>query len=86
MVKNRNKIYSRSQRSEAGKFFEIFIELLIIISLISFSIETIPDFPQQIVQWLNLSELIIVIIFTFDYLLRLYVADNKLKYIFSFYG
>ena len=62
------------------------IQLLIVISLISFSIETLPDLSERTKYWLHLIEIICVVIFTVEYLLRIYVADRKLKFIFSFFG
>ncbi len=70
----------------AGKSFDLFIETLIVLSLVSFSIETLPDLSANIKLILNIAEVITVAIFTAEYLLRLIVADKKLKFIFSFYG
>ncbi len=72
--------------SKGSKYFNMFIEVLIIISIISFCIRTIPDLPGKIQNILDVQETIVVIIFTVEYLLRILVADNKLKYIFSFSG
>jgi len=69
-----------------GKFFDLFIQFLIIISLISFSVETLPDLNPDTRNFLNMLELSIVIIFTVEYALRLIVSDSKLKFIFSFFG
>jgi voltage-gated potassium channel len=72
--------------SKGSKIFNGLIEVLIIISIISFSIQTLPDLPEKTRDFLNLLETIVVIIFTVEYILRIIVADHKLKYIFSFYG
>lgn len=72
--------------TKTGRIFDFFIQLLIILSLISFTIETIPDLSHEFYFWLHTLEIFTIIIFTIEYLLRLYVADNKLKFIFSFYG
>jgi voltage-gated potassium channel len=72
--------------SKGSKVFNGFIEILIIISIISFSIQTLPDLTLKTREFLNVLETVIVIIFTIEYILRIIVADNKLKYIFSFYG
>jgi voltage-gated potassium channel len=69
-----------------GKNFDLFIQFLIILSLISFSIETLPDLSKNTRFILKISEIVIVIIFSIEYLVRLFVADKKLKFIFSFYG
>lgn len=70
----------------AGKTFDFFIQFLIVLSLVSFSIETLPDLSVNTKIILNIAEVITVAIFTIEYLLRLIVADKKLKFIFSFYG
>ena len=75
-----------SQDSKSGLLFDLFIQTLIILSLISFSIETIPNLSQYTISILNMFETISITIFTVEYLARLYVSDKKLNYIFSFYG
>ncbi len=69
-----------------GKAFDLFIQSLIVLSLISFSIETLPDLSENTKRILKITETITVIIFSAEYLLRLFVADKKLKFVFSFYG
>jgi len=69
-----------------SKIFDISIQILIILSIITFSIETIPNLSQNIIYILNIFEKFTVIIFTFEYIIRIYTADKKLKYVFSFYG
>lgn len=70
----------------SGKLFDLFIQFLIILSLISFSVETLPDLNDNFKHLLKSLETSIVIIFTVEYLLRLIVADKKIKFVFSFYG
>ena len=70
----------------AGRIFDLSLQSLILISIITFSIETLPNLKQSTLELLHITEVIIVSIFTLEYLLRLYVADKKLNYIFSFYG
>ncbi len=72
--------------SLGGRIFDLTIIALIIISIITFTIETIPDLPPRVRSILQLSEIIIVAIFTVEYILRIFLAKRKLKYIFSFYG
>jgi voltage-gated potassium channel len=62
------------------------IAILIIYSVICFSIETLPDLSQATIQFLSYSEISIVSIFTLEYLYRLYISEGKVKFIFSFYG
>tara|TARA_R110002167_G_scaffold6277_1_gene28725 strand:+ start:101907 stop:102620 length:714 start_codon:yes stop_codon:yes gene_type:complete len=69
-----------------GKIFDSVIQVLIIISLFTFSLETLPNLSERSQTHLNIAEVIIVFLFTIEYALRVYVADRKTGYIFSFYG
>lgn len=69
-----------------AKIFERFIQTMIIISLISFSIETEPEIHGKLRTILRIIEIITVAIFTIEYLLRVIYAKNRFKFIFSFYG
>ncbi len=72
--------------TRAGRAFDLTIQALIVLSLISFTIETLPNLSQAAKYWLFLVEMITIAIFTIEYGCRILVADNRLKYIFSFYG
>lgn len=70
----------------SGRTFDFFVQALIIISLISFSLETLPDLSESSRRLLTSIEVFTVAIFTVEYLLRVIVARQKLKFIFSFYS
>ena len=70
----------------AGRNFDILIQIFIFISLITFSLETIPGISEDLQRVLNITEIITVSIFSIEYILRIIVADKRLKFIFSFYG
>ena len=72
--------------NKISKSFAYFIQFLIILSVITFSIETLPDLKPQTRVVLNAIEAFCVAVFTFEYLARIYVADSKPKFIFSFFG
>lgn len=69
-----------------GRVFDISILSLVIVSLMTFSIETLPTLSSTAKRWLHATEVIIVAVFTFEYLLRLAVADSKRRFAFSFFG
>ena len=69
--------------NEQSRYFAFFIQALILVSVITFSIETIPNLSEQTKFWLDVIELFSVIVFTVEYLLRIYVSDRKLSFIFS---
>ena len=72
--------------TKAGIIFDYTIQILIVISLINFSWETVPNLSDKTYDILKIIQVITVIIFTIEYILRIIVADSKLKYIFSFFG
>ncbi|MFT4668442.1 MAG: voltage-gated potassium channel [Flavobacteriaceae bacterium] len=69
-----------------SRIFAFSIQTLIILSIVTFSVETIPDLKPQTKSVLKSIELVSVIVFSIEYVLRIYVADKKLKFIFSFFG
>lgn len=72
--------------SRGGRRFALSIQVLILISLATFSIETVPDLSPASQRVLRLVEIVTVAIFTGEYLLRLIVAERKLAFVFSFFG
>ena len=52
----------------------------------TFSVETLPDLSHPMRDILRYIEIATVVIFTVEYLLRLYVADRRLSFICSFFG
>jgi voltage-gated potassium channel len=69
-----------------SRFFSLCIQALILVSIVTFSMETIPDVEPKTRSILHFVETFCVIIFTIEYLLRIYVANHKLKFIFSVFG
>ena len=72
--------------TRAGKIFDRFIHGLIVLSLLSFLIETLPDLPAKVRQFFGIFEAVSVGIFTIEYVLRIFVATSRRRYFFSFYG
>jgi voltage-gated potassium channel len=72
--------------NKLSKSFAIFIQFLIVVSVITFSFETLPHLKPQTKVILNSIEIFCVIVFSLEYIARIYVADNKPKFIFSFFG
>lgn len=62
------------------------IAFLIVFSVVSFSLETLPDLSPSVRQFLHYAEYGVVAIFTFEYLFRLWISKPKLKFVCSFYG
>lgn len=68
-----------------GRTFDLFIQVLILLSLVSFSLETLPDLSVQMSNVLHTFEVICVIIFSIEYILRV-VFSKRCGYIFTFFG
>lgn len=73
-------------QSKSGKIFGLAIQFLICLSLISFSLETLPQLSNSWKELLLIIEVATISIFTIEYILRVIVSSNKMKFIFSFYG
>jgi len=69
-----------------GKYFALGIQFLILLSLVTFSIETLPDLSPSVRSLLRNTEVVLVMIFSIEYIARLYVAEKKLSFVFSFFG
>jgi len=80
------KLLVEQNDTKAGKAFAIGIQLLILLSIISFTIETIPDISQGWRDTLYYLEVISVVVFSIEYILRFIVADSKIRFMFSFFG
>ncbi len=85
-MKQKLKSIIEDNTSSKGKVFDYFIQFLIFVSLVTFSLGTLPDNSYLLKEVLFYIELFCVTIFTIEYILRLIVADNIFKYVFSFYG
>ncbi|PWL29000.1 ion transporter [uncultured Roseivirga sp.] len=86
MKKKKLRALIEDNTSKSGKAFDYFIQALILTSLLTFSLGTLPNLKSSSKSLLETIELGCIIAFTVEYLLRIYVAKNPLKYIFSFYG
>jgi voltage-gated potassium channel len=70
----------------AGRAFALAVQFLIVVSLVSFSIETLPDLPPRYKLVLDRVETVCVLLFTAEYILRFSVSSNRFKFVTSFFG
>jgi voltage-gated potassium channel len=75
-----------SEEDPIGIKFNWLIQLFILLSVIGFSVETLPDLSQEHHRIIHIGEVILVIVFSIEYLARIITAEKPLKFIFSFYG
>ena len=72
--------------TSAGRRFDIILLVLIVASVLVVTLETVGSLSADygiLFLWL---EWIFTILFTIEYILRIYSVRNPFKYIFSFYG
>ncbi|WP_298366682.1 ion transporter [uncultured Lutibacter sp.] len=69
-----------------GKLFDVILIITIIISIILVMLESVESIDTKYHNFLNISEWIITILFTIEYILRIVTIKKPSTYIFSFYG
>lgn len=69
-----------------GKIFALCIQTLIILTLITFSISTLPDIDPRVHSFFHIIELFTIVVFSLEYTMRIIFSENRLRFIFSFFG
>lgn len=87
-VKLRKKIYGIifGTETSAGKSFDIILLWLIILSVTVVVLESVSSLRESYHDLFMDLEWVFTIVFTVEYLLRIYTTPKPLKYITSFYG
>jgi len=70
----------------AGKWFDILLIFTILVSIILVMLESVESIDNEYHNFLNISEWIITILFTLEYIARIVTIKKPSNYIFSFYG
>lgn len=70
----------------AGRFFDWFILFLIFYSIVSLTLETLPGLDERVYSFFWFSEVVVTLVFTVEYALRIYIAERKRDFLFSFGG
>lgn len=66
--------------------WEKWLQLLIVINLAAFALETLPDLSSGLYRALNIVEIVSVAVFSIEYLIRTSLSRPRAAYIFSFFG
>ncbi len=69
-----------------GKLFDLVLFYAIIVSVIVVMLNSVQEIHELYGSWFLLIEWLITIVFTMEYVLRIWVVKSPRKYIFSFYG
>ena len=70
----------------AGKLFDASLLIAIVASLVTVSLESVNDINDEYGDALRITDLIITILFSIEYILRLWCVDKPWRYALSFYG
>lgn len=78
------------ERDDKGRVgfgkWDFAVQGLIVLSLVAFAIETLPNLNPTWRPWLRAFEITTVIIFSIEYLLRIFLCKPRFAYVFSFFG
>lgn len=69
-----------------AKGFDVVLLISILLSVIVVFLDSVPSLHLKHGKALFIGEWIFTVLFTIEYLLRIYSARKRLKYLFSFYG
>jgi len=69
-----------------GRFFDIVLLILILLSVVVVMLESVYEFGLKYYELFHITEWVITIFFTVEYIARIITVNKPRKYIFSFYG
>ncbi len=72
--------------SRAGKWFDLVLIILIVSSVTAVLLDSVASYHVRYGELLLRLEWFFTILFTIEYVLRIYSARNRRVYLFSFYG
>ena len=70
----------------AGKLFDILLMCVILLSLLCVALESVASIDLHYHNYLKIAEWVFTVLFSIEYLLRIFTVKKPLSYIFSFYG
>jgi voltage-gated potassium channel len=70
----------------AGKLFDVILLILIFLSILLVMLQSIPSLDSKYHEVFYHAEWVISILFTIEYVLRLFTVKSPVKYATSFYG
>jgi len=72
--------------TKQGRQFDIILLWCILFSVFIAIVDSVPNLPPTLHTILYILEWLITIVFTIEYLLRVYISHNTVRYVFSFWG
>ena len=72
--------------TRAGKVFDLIVLYAILASVVAVMLESVSQIERNFGQYLTIIEWVFTILFTIEYIARLYVSKKPIKYALSFLG
>lgn len=69
-----------------GRLFNVILLALIFLSALLVMLESVPSLDVKYHSLLRVTEMVITILFTIEYIMRIITTNKPKQYIFSFYG
>ena len=69
-----------------GKAFDVGLLIAILLSMVAVMLESVQDIKKEYGTFIRIFEWFITILFTIEYILRIYCFPRRVKYVLSFYG
>ena len=85
-LREKIKIIIFGTDTKAGKLFDVVLIITIVLSIITVMLDSVLEYNQQYGHMLRIAEWTFTIMFTVEYLLRIYSIRRPISYIFSFFG
>jgi voltage-gated potassium channel len=92
-IKSKYEIFKRKvhiiiygTNTVAGRLFDLILLGLILLSVVIVMLETVKEFDGKYHTFILISEWVISLFFTFEYLLRIITIKKPIRYVLSFYG
>ena len=85
-LKERIYIIVFSANTKAGKIFDLTLLWVILLSVLTVILESIPELGRQYNMFFNRLEWIFTLLFTLEYILRIAISPKPFRYVFSFWG
>ncbi|MBT3607125.1 MAG: ion transporter [Candidatus Marinimicrobia bacterium] len=85
-IRDKIKVIIFGTDTRGGKLFDVVLIITIILSIITVLLDSVAEYSQRYETLFNNAEWIFTILFTIEYLLRIYCIRLPTSYIFSFFG
>ncbi len=85
-LKEKIKIIIFGTDTKAGKLFDVVLIITIVLSIITVMLDSVVEYNQQYGHFFRIAEWTFTIMFTVEYLLRIFSIRRPISYIFSFFG